>query len=451
MWTHKWMVLFLALLLLAAVSVFAQGSGAVEMWIAFTDSRLDWTKQKAAEFHAQFPNLPEIDITAYPDYETLFKSATGAADAKSLPAIINYSEIGLQNAVDTGWFKPVARAVGSRADINGVPVNLKDFVPPAAAYYTIGGKLSAIPWNTSSAVMFSNMNLLRSAGIDAPPKTWAEMASDCAVLMTAASHPPYCFTWPNDGWFFEQWLAQQNALFANNANGRSDRATELVFNSDAGAAILAWLKDMVDKGYLYYSGAQGSDSWSTVDQAFNSQQVAMAIQSSANTAVYGAAAIQNGFELVASNLPYNQDAPGGWTGNVIGGGSLWLTNGLPKDVEDAALTWLFWLTNSDNTSDWHKTTGYIPIRQSAIKALTDSGWFKSNPNFMVAVQELTTSKKTPATAGALMGNFPAVRDLVTAAIDKALTTPGADLKGILDDTVASANRTLAEYNALNAG
>ena len=355
---HKRLSLFvvLAMLVMAVVPAFAQDSGKVEMWIAFTDSRLDWTKQKAADFHALFPDLPEIDVVGIPNYETLFTNAATAAEQNALPAIFQYFEVASQNGLDSGYFKSIADAVGDRTDLHGVPVSLDDFIGPVAAYYTINGKFNSMPWNTSSAIMFSNVNLLKAAGIDTPPTTWAEVEADCALIMAGASAPKYCFSWPNHGWFFEQWVAQQNGLFANNDNGRSDRATELVFNNDAGVATLTWLKDMHDKGYLYYSGAQGGDSWDTVSQAFGSQEIAMAIESSSDTTQYINIGTQNGTDVVVSRQPYNQDAPGGWTGNLIGGASLWLTKDLPADIEDAALTWLFWLTNTENTS-----TGTKPL------------------------------------------------------------------------------------------
>ncbi len=450
---HKRLSLFvvLAILVMAVVPAFAQDSAKVEMWIAFTDSRLDWAKQKAADFHAQFPDLPEIDVVGIPNYETLFTNAATAAEQNALPAILQYFEVASQNGLDSGYFKPIADAVGDQTDLHGVPVSLDDFIGPVAAYYSIGGKFNSMPWNVSSAIMFSNVNLLKAAGIDTPPTTWAEVEADCAKIMAGANAPKYCFSWPNHGWFFEQWLAQQDGLYANNDNGRTDRATELVFNSDAGVAILTWLKDMHDKGYLYYSGAQGGDSWDTVSQAFGSQEIAMAIESSSDITQYVDIGTQNGTDVVVSRQPYNQDAPGGWTGNLIGGASLWLTNNLPADIEDAALTWLFWLTNTENTADWSKATGYLPIRLSAVQALTDAGFYTENPNFVVAAQQLADSKSTPATAGALLGDFPTVRNIVTAAIDKALLTPDADVKAILDQAAADANKDLAEYNALNAG
>jgi sn-glycerol 3-phosphate transport system substrate-binding protein len=444
------LLVILATFLLALMPAAAQDAVEIKVWIAFTDNRLDWAKAKAEEFNAALPQY-NVVVEGYANYEELFSATQLAAEQNALPAVVQYFEVASQDAVDSGYFKPIADAVGDRAEINGIPTNLDDFIGPVAAYYTINDKFNSMPWNASSAIMFSNKTILDKAGVAAPPTTWAEMEAACEAIKAMSDAPEYCFTWPNHGWFFEQWVAQQNANFANNDNGRAERATEVAFNNDAGVALLSWLKAQKDNGNLYYSGAQGGDSWATVDQAFQGQQAAMAIYSSSDTAIYTQTGKDNGYEVVASFLPYNQDAEGGWTGNLIGGASLWLVDGLSTDVEDGALSFLFWLTNTENAADWHKVTGYLPIRLSAVEALEAEGWFTENPNFIVAANQLAESQKTIATAGALMGNFPAIRNIVTNAIDKVLLTADADPKTVLDEAAAEANTSLAEYNALSAG
>lgn len=39
------------------------------------------------------------------------------------------------------------------------------------------------------------------------------------------------------GWYFEQWMSEQNAMLVNNGNGRDARATETNLNSPAGMKI----------------------------------------------------------------------------------------------------------------------------------------------------------------------------------------------------------------------
>jgi len=326
-------------------------------------------------------------------------------------------------------------------------VDLEDFVAPVIAYYTLDGTFTSMPWNTSSSIMFSNMNFLRAAGIETPPAPWGEIDAACEKIMALDNAPEYCWTFPNHGWFFEQWLAQQNALYVNNDNGRSARATEVAFNSEAGLAILKWLDDQYNKGYLYYSGAQGGDSWVTVDQSYQTQQVAMAVYSSSDTTLYTQMGLDNGFETVASFYPYNDET--GWTGNLIGGATLWLVDGLDPEVEEGALTFLVYLTNTENAADWHKLTGYIAIRESANRLLEEEGWFDENPNQTVAARQLSESTVTPATSGALVGGFPAIRNVVTAAIDRVLLTDD-DPAAVLEQAAADANLIIEEYNLLNA-
>jgi sn-glycerol 3-phosphate transport system substrate-binding protein len=428
------------------VPAFAQDAVEVPVWIAFTDEgRLGWAQERAAEFNELFPQY-NVTIQGYSNYEELFAATALAAEQGTLPAVVQYFEVATQDARDSGYFKSIASALGDRTEINGLEVNLDDFVGPVASYYTLDGEFTSMPWNTSSAIWFSNMTILNEAGIDTPPATWADVEAACEAVMALESAPEYCFTFPNHGWFFEQWLAQQDALFANNNNGRDARATEVVFGSDAGVAILAWLKDMQTKGYLYYSGAQGGDSWATVDQAFGSQQVAMAAYSSSDTAVYTDTGAANGFEVVASFLPYNQET--GWTGNLIGGASLWLVDGLAPEVEDGALSFLVFMNDTANAASWHQLTGYIPVRLSAAEELTAEGWFAEHPNFSVAGDQLAQSTVTPATSGAILGAFPAIRNVVTQAVDTALLTD-EDPAAILQAAQEEANQILSDYNLLN--
>ncbi|MBC7811149.1 MAG: extracellular solute-binding protein, partial [Burkholderiales bacterium] len=202
-----------------------------------------------------------------------------------------------------------------------------------------------------------------------------------------------------------------------------------------------------DKGYLYYSGAQGGDSWGTVDQSFLSGQTAMAAYSSSDTTLYTDTGLANGFEVVASFLPYNQET--GWTGNIIGGATLWLVGGLEAEVEDGALSFLLYMSNTENAADWHQTTGYMPIRTSSVEMLTGSGWFEENPNQSVAADQIAQSTITPATQGALLGIFNDMRNIVTQSVDTVLLTD-ADPATVLADAEAEANTVLEEYNLLSA-
>jgi sn-glycerol 3-phosphate transport system substrate-binding protein len=439
------MVLIAALAFgVAASSARAQTPTEIKMWIAFTDNRLDWARGVAEAFNTAYPAY-KVTVEGYANYEEIQAATDNAIQQKAAPSVVQWFEVGTQRARDFGWFKSIADAVGDRTEINGVKVDLEDFIEPARAYYTLDGKFTSMPWNSSSPILYTNTAMLKELGLEKPPATWQELEAACKIAMEKkdALKIDGCITWPNHGWFFEQWMAQQDALMANNGNGRDARATELLFNSEAGVAIAAWWQNMYKQGYYVYSGKQRD--WDATEQAIQGGKVAFIITSSADAANITKAASDNGIEVVTTRMPHNAET--GWTGNLIGGASLWLLDGLDKTVEDGALMWLLFLNNTQNAADWHRVTGYLPITTSATELLTGEGWFEKSPNFFTASDQITNSKVTPATRGALLGTFPDTRNLITAAMEE-LMLKGGDVKAVLDKAKEEADKLLADYNSL---
>jgi sn-glycerol 3-phosphate transport system substrate-binding protein len=438
-----------AVLMLAVFPAAAQEPVEIKVWIAFTDYRLDWAKEVAANFNEEFPQY-NVVVEGYDNYEVLFSATNLAFEQGTQPAIVQYFEAATQDARDANFngepfFKPIAEAFGDRTEINGLPVDFSDYVEPVVNYYTLDGQFTSMPWNTSSAIMFVNQEMLDAAGVEAIPTTWAEVEAACEKIMAMENAPANCITWPNHGWFFEQSVAQQGADLVNNGNGRDARATEVNLTSDAAIDYVTWWKSLQDKGYYIYTGTQRD--WGGTYNAFIAQDVAMLIYSSSDTTAATNDGEAAGFTTVAAPMPYNQET--GYTGNLIGGASLWLTNGLPPEVEDGALTFLLYFTNAENMAEWHKITGYIPVTNSAIELLEAEGWFEENPNSRVAGDQLANSEQTSATAGAIVGAFPAIRDQVTTAIEEVLVN-NKDVTEALTDAQEAANALLEEYNLLNA-
>ena len=110
-------------------------------------------------------------------------------DSGDPPGIIHFFEAATRqalDAVDSGGnpiFKSVTEAIGDRTEILGEPVVLDSVVDAARNYYTVDGSFYSMPWNTSSAIMFSNTDLLDAAGVAEIPDTWDEV--EAAVVCRA--------------------------------------------------------------------------------------------------------------------------------------------------------------------------------------------------------------------------------------------------------------------------
>ena len=415
----------------------------INVWIAFTDHRLDWAVERAAEFNEAHPEY-NVVIQEFSDYEPLLDSYTLAQEQGTQPEIIQLFEVGTQFALDSGWFKSVNEIIDGRDEVLGEPVNFDDIIEIVSGYYTVDGEWASVAWNTSTPILYANMNLLNEVGAEIP-STWEEMEETCALFddMVAAGDLAGCVTWPNHGWFFEQWLAQQNTDLVDNGNGRDGRATNVDLTSDAALNIVQWHQDMYEAGYYVYSGVQRD--WPGTVQAFNAQEVPFIMTSSASAGGITMDAAENGVEVVTSRMVHDGEV--GWTGNIIGGATMWVSDGLEPEAEEGALAFLLFFSNTENSASWHQISGYIPIRNSSIDFLNESDWYEENPNFFVASDQLGNSEVTSATSGAIFGTFVETRNLITQAIEDAMLE-GGDVAEIMAAAQDEANVALEEYNLL---
>jgi sn-glycerol 3-phosphate transport system substrate-binding protein len=438
-------ICLMAMLIVPMATSMAQDATEIRVWVAFSGYRLDWAVERAEEFNTLYPEY-NVMVEGYASYNDAFTATVLAVEQGTPPAITHFFEAATQEARDAvspdgePLFKSVEAAIAGRTEINGVPVVLDDVVSAAADYYALDGEFGSMPWNTSSTVMFSNMSILEAAGIMEIPETWAEINAACEVIMALDDGPDNCITWPNHSWFFEQSVAQQGADLANNGNGRDGRADEVLLNSDAALAYAGWWKDLNDMGYYIYTGVLRD--WTGTQNAFEAEQVAFLVFSSSDATLIPANTAEN-FETVVSRMPYNDEVE--YAGNIIGGATLWLNNGLDEATETGALMFLNWFSKPENTAEWHQLTGYIPITNAGVELLEAEGWFEENPNAAVASWQLDLVPNT----GALIGNFVAIRDVITAGMEEILLN-GADVAETMDEVNEEANQLLEEYNFLYA-
>ena len=421
----------------------------IDFWVAFSDeARLGFANDRAAEFNEKHPEY-NVRVTSFASYNDAFDAAVLAVDSGEPPGLIHFFEAATRQALDAVGgdgnpiFKSVTDAIAGRAEILGEPVVLDSVVDAARNYYTVDGSFYSMPWNTSTTVMFNNMDMLNEAGITEPPATWAEVETACAAVMALADAPSGCITWPNHSWFVEQSLGQQGELLGNADNGRTGRATEVFLESDGMMNYLEWWKSLNDVGYYTYTGLQRD--WDGTSNAYLAGEVAMLVYSSSDTTFFDENA---DFTNEASFMPYDGDTE--YVGNLIGGATIWMLDGMETAMEDGALAFLNFFSNPANAAAWHQLTGYIPITQDAVDLLVTEGWYDESPNSKVASDQLAAAKNTPASLGALLGNFVSIRDIITIAIEDILVND-LDVATRMADANAEANKSLGEYELLFGG
>ena len=422
------------LVLSVPLLVSAQAQTQLDFWHAFTDEpRSNWIEERAAEWSEQNPDFV-MNVASKGSYpETLQATILGARQGDT-PHVVQVYEIGSQLALDAGIFTPVAEVAGD--------FDLSDYIEPVINYYTIDGQVNSIPFNSSSPILYSNKTLMREAGLDPedPPETYGEILSACETIEASVVSAD-CFGVSLNGWFFEQWMAEQGAPLLNNDNGRSGRATEANYTSDAFKNIATFFKELNDAGYYTYTGTL--EDWDGSDAIFTNQEAVFHITSTADLGNLTTAAEENGFELGAGLLPIADGAER--NGVVIGGASLWLMGDKPAEEQQAALDFVLYMTNTENMVSWHKLTGYYPVRNSSVEALEAEGWFEENPNYRVAFDQLLNTQVNSATAGALSGNMQELRVITEETMQRIFN--GAAVDAELERAAELAEARLAEYNS----
>ncbi|GHJ45604.1 ABC transporter substrate-binding protein [Catellatospora sp. TT07R-123] len=426
------------------------GKTVVEMWMNhwfLLPKLLDPIKEQALEFGRRHPEY-EVRISGI-DVRTMLEELGDAVAAGTGPQLVTIMYLWSQHARDMRLpsgapaFQAIEEAIGGRSEILGEPVVVGDLVPNMARNQTIDGKLNAMPRNPSTTLMYANMTILREAGITEPPRTWQQIDAACeAVARLRGRRPSHAITWPNQGWFFEQAVAQHGGQYVDHDNGRTGRAEKIDLATPEMLSFVTWWQRLNRDGHFLYSGKQMD--WLGCYDLFVKGEVAITLNSSVEAGPLVSDARDNGFEVVPVPFPYNEDVP--FVGNSVAGDGIWLAAGLSDEVRDGALAFLQFLVAPQRAAAVHgdKRT-FMPITESSLRLLEEQGWYVENPHERTAIDQLRRSADTPATRGAVFGRARAVQDVITEAMHDVLMS-GADPVARFQQATAQAQQMLDEYN-----
>src|SRR5207249_9104705 len=106
--------------------------------------------------------------------------------------------------------------------------------------------------------------------------------------------------------------------------------------------------------------------------------------------------------------PLLDDYPQGFT--IIVGASMWMLKGAKAEEYKGVAQFFKYLASTENQAWWAGVTGYLPISNSAVKAMDAAGHFTKHPEQRTAIRQMQAGKVTPNSQGIRLGNFPSVRD-----------------------------------------
>jgi len=367
------------------------------------------------------------------------------------PDLVQLPEYQMQAMVDSASTVPVGRCI----EASGYDTSA--FLPTALAAYATQGVQWSIPFNISNPVLFYNKKAFAAAGLDpnVPPKSLDEVRAFSKQLVdSGASKYGLALESGFDsggGWYVEQWFCKAQEFYTDGDNGRTSRATEVLFNAPTGVEVLTYLQQLLQDGLAVDVGDNTQTGFDNLLKlADDKEPAAMTMATSASLGQVLAVLAGGQFPQIGPDDVGVGPMPGpdGLPGALIGGASLW-----PVDTGDdvrTAATWDFitYLVAAQQQSQWAAATGYIPVRTDALELDPYKSTLATDPRFGVAYAQLLSSPDAATSAGPVMGPLREVRSVLATAI--AAIFDGADVTATLNAAAEQSNGLITDYNIRNS-
>ena len=334
------------------------------------------------------------------NYEETLTATIAAFRAGEQPNIVQVFEAGAATLMGApGALIPVEDLLND----NGVAFNIEDYISGVRYFYAdSSGKMVGMPFNSSTPILYYNVEALEKAGVT-PPKTWEEFETvtapalkEAGYIPAAQSHLPWIFT--------ENFFSRHNLQFASDNNGYDSMGPKILIDNDHLKMHFTKVKGWVDAGLFGYYGA----GWSDNQTPFENQEVAMWMGSSAS---FGGLKKAANFEFSATYLPYWESVNAEPTNTFIGGAALWALTGHEADENKAAAEFFRFLSSPEMQYFWHQQTGYVPITTAAYDLAKARRLVRRNPQAEIGIQQLSLPGGE-WTKGYRMGFYVQIRDVM---------------------------------------
>ena len=367
------------------------------------------------------------------------------------PDLVQLPEYQVQAMVDTHSTVPVGKCV----EASGFDTSA--FLPTALGAYTTQGVQWSMPFNISNPVLFYNKKVFVAAGLDPdkPPQSLDEMRqfSQQIVDSGAAKYGVALESGfdSGGGWYVEQWFCKAQEFYVDGDNGRTSRATKVLYNNQTGVDLLTYLQQSLQDGLAVNVGDNTQTGFDNLLKlADEKEPAAMTIATSASLGQVLVVLASDQFKQLGPDDVGVGPMPGpdGKPGALIGGASLWPVDS-GDDVRTAA-TWDFitYLVGAQQQSQWAAATGYIPVRTDAVDLEPYKTTLATDPRFSVAYAQLAASPDALTSSGPVVGPLREIRSVLATAV--AAIFDGADVQTILDGAANQATGLIADYNSRNS-
>jgi ABC-type glycerol-3-phosphate transport system substrate-binding protein len=402
-------------LLAAAVPVFAAPVKVV-LWSSLTGAKAKAFDAQVARYNGSQQDVA-MDVVHQGNYSALREKVVAAVSANNLPAMLVVDYLDVAFYAQQGLLK----------DLDGVLPRAvaDDYYPSLLADLKYQGKLYGVPYNRSTQGNYLNMDVLRKAGIQAPPKTWVEFRSQAEQFGKAMGKGFYY------GYaFFHQFLWDGIAYTWGAQVSTPDG--KVLLNAPEVVDMMTYFRKMYTDELLAVQPVL-IGGFEEQNGAFISGKVASVFQTTSFT--------PTAVGLLKFDWQF-APLPAGKGGNAItmGGGNFAITSRAADPA--AAAKFLQFITGPQVAAEFYMQTGNLPVRKSVLALPEIADFHKKNPNYGRMLDQMAFGKAAPSTTKNVRDIFNRMNDVISRIILK-----GDDAKKTLD---AATREFQAEVDELKA-
>jgi sn-glycerol 3-phosphate transport system substrate-binding protein len=404
---------------------------AITVWHSMQSANLTALQNMTSAFNSSQPDVTVslVNQDSYTDTLTLY---TAALSGGTLPDVVQMETADLQLMIDS------QSIVSAQAAIDADNYDLSDFLASTVDYFKVGGVIWAMPFNISSQVLYFDAKAFTRAGLDpsTPPTTLADLQSAAQKIVSSGTEK-YGMSLKLSPSTFEEWLAMAGQPLLNNGNGRTARATSVVFDGSEGRSIASYYEEM------YSTKLAQPTSATTYDNLFAiANRIApMTLETSA--ALGTVVGLLSGYPQVKLGVG-PMPGPSATGGVFVGGAGLYMVSKSSDERQDAAWQYIKYLVEPAQQASWAAASGYIPVRKSATSQSVLQTRWSQIPEFKVAYDQILASPQSAATAGPVCGSQAQVDD----AVEDGLTaiSTGTSAVAALAQAASTADQAISSYD-----
>jgi sn-glycerol 3-phosphate transport system substrate-binding protein len=433
--------ILIASVLIVAFAVSQAFAAPIEIhwWHAMRSARGEVVKKMVEEFNASQGQYVVIE-TNKGNYDETVNAGVAAIRAKKQPHLLQSFEVGTQTMMLSGAIYPVYQLMKD----NGYDVDWNDYLQPVLSYYMdADGNLMSMPFNSSTPVMYYNVDLFKKAGL-APlskekPVTWDALGDMLKTIVGSGVPGGMVTAWQS--WTqIENYSAIHNIPFASKANGYQGLDCELLINNDKVVGHIARLKNwMADNRFFY-----GGQKYQGPKAEFIAQNAAVYIDSISGIAKLKKAVKDFTWDVAPLPVEAWMKAP---QNSIIGGASNWVLLGHEKAEYAGVAAFLEFLATPAMQEYWHMETGYFPITKSAYRSLKEKGYYDKQPYQEVGIKQMTRRDPTEISRGLRLGYFIQIRNIINEELELVWNDTKSP-QAAMDDAVKRSNEQLRQFEKI---